>query len=329
MPRKNGRPPAFMFYAGDFLSDSKVLTMTMPQRGMYISLLASEWLEGSLLNDTRTLKAICGQHPNFEEDWEIVKQCFYEEDGRLYNKRLELERTEQSKRAEKNSKNGKLGAMKRWNKKDDSEAIAMPLPSIEKEIEIEHKKIKKDNNIKTYLEEFENEFWSAYPRRDNKKRAKDKYVQLRKSGTDKNVIINGLKSYIKQWRNAGTEREFIPMASTWLHQERFEDELISNMQTAKKLTPQKKKFEYKCIECGIEKSFDEEMYELCECGEGILEDKKHVMQELARNAAKQRAGKPGDSSLVKASTPDRSKSESGEAKDFRKMVSGLANSLGA
>ncbi len=288
MPRKNGRPPAFMFYAGDFLSDSKVLTMTMPQRGMYISLLASEWLEGSLLNDTRTLKAICGQHPNFEEDWEIGKQCFYEEDGRLYNKRLELERTQQSKRAEKNSKNGKLGAMKRWNKKDDSEAIARPLPSIEKEIEIEHKKIKKDNNIKTYLEEFENEFWSAYPRRDNKKRAKDKYVQLRKSGTDKNVIINGLK-----------------------------------------FTPQKKKFEYKCIECGIEKSFDEEMYELCECGEGILEDKKHVMQELARNAAKQRAGKPGDSSLVKASTPDRSKSESGEAKDFRKMVSGLANSLGA
>ena len=328
MPRKNGKAPAFMFYAGDFLSDLNVQIMTMAQRGIYVTLLAMEWIEGSLPSDVRTLKVLCGQHPNFEDDWASIKHCFYEEDGRLYNRRLELERGEQKKRAEKNSKNGKIGAMKRWNKKEDSGAIATPLPSneIEKEIEIEIKKPKKENKTNEYLKEFENEFWTLYPRRDNKKRAKDKYVQLRKSGTDKEIILSGLKSYIKQWRSAGTEPEFIPMASTWLHQERFEDELISNMKTAEKLVITKKSFEYMCIECGTEKTFEEESYELCDCGEGLLEDKKHVLQELARK--KNLPGKPGNAAK-QASTPDKPKTDSGEIKDFSKMINNLTSSLGA
>ena len=328
MPRKNGKAPAFMFYAGDFLSDLNVQIMTMAQRGIYVTLLAMEWIEGSLPSDVRTLKVLCGQHPNFEDDWASIKHCFYEEDSRLYNRRLELERGEQKKRAEKNSKNGKIGAMKRWNKKEDSEAIATPLPSneIEKEIEIEIKKPKKENKTNEYLKEFENEFWTLYPRRDNKKRAKDKYVQLRKSGTDKEIILGGLKNYIKQWRSAGTEPEFIPMASTWLHQERFEDELISNMKTAEKLVIAKKSFEYMCIECGTEKTFEEESYELCDCGEGLLEDKKHVLQELARK--KNLPGKPGNAAK-QASTPDKPKTDSGEIKDFSKMINNLTSSLGA
>ena len=328
MPRKNGKAPAFMFYAGDFLSDLNVQIMTMAQRGIYVTLLAMEWIEGSLPSDVRTLKVLCGQHPNFEDDWASIKHCFYEEDSRLYNRRLELERGEQKKRAEKNSKNGKIGAMKRWNKKEDSGAIATPLPSneIEKEIEIEIKKPKKENKTNEYLKEFENEFWTLYPRRDNKKRAKDKYVQLRKSGTDKEIILGGLKNYIKQWRSAGTEPEFIPMASTWLHQERFEDELISNMKTAEKLVIAKKSFEYMCIECGTEKTFEEESYELCDCGEGLLEDKKHVLQELARK--KNLPGKPGNAAK-QASTPDKPKTDSGEIKDFSKMINNLTSSLGA
>ena len=334
MPRKSGKAPAFMFYAGDFLSDLNVQIMTMAQRGIYVTLLAMEWIEGSLPSDIRTLKVLCSQHPNFEDDWTSIKHCFYEEDGRLYNRRLELERSEQKKRAEKNSKNGKMGAMKRWNKKEDSEAIATPLPSNEIENEIEIKKPRKENKTNKYLKEFENEFWTLYPRRDNKKRAKDKYVQLRKSGTDKEIILSGLKNYIKQWRSAGTEPEFIPMASTWLHQERFEDELISNMKTAEKLVIAKKSFEYMCIECGAEKTFEEESYELCDCGEGILEDKKHVLQELARR--KNTPGKPGGAAKQASAkkdgevVPTPTLPESSEqAKDFSKMINSLTNSLGA
>jgi hypothetical protein len=200
------------------------------------------------------------------------------------------------------------------------------LPSNEIENEIENKKPKKENKTNEYLKEFENEFWTLYPRRDNKKRAKDKYVQLRKTGTDKEIILNGLKNYIKQWRSAGTEPEFIPMASTWLHQERFEDELISNMKTAEKLVIAKKSFEYMCIECGAEKTFEEESYEVCDCGEGLLEDKKHVLQELARR--KHTPGKPGNAAK-QASSPDKPKNDSGEIKDFSKMLSNLTSSLGA
>ena len=328
MPRKNGKAPAFMLYASDFVSDMKVQIMNMEERGIYITLLLYQWIEDSLPTEISELKELCKNHENFEQAWKKVSKCFVEKNGKLYNPRLEVERSEQRKRAEKNSQNGKIGAMKRWNKKEDSGAIATPLPSneIEKEIEIEIKKPKKENKTNEYLKEFENEFWTLYPRRDNKKRAKDKYVQLRKSGTDKEIILGGLKNYIKQWRSAGTEPEFIPMASTWLHQERFEDELISNMKTAEKLVIAKKSFEYMCIECGAEKTFEEESYELCDCGEGILEDKKHVLQELARK--KNLPGKPGNAAK-QASTPDKPKTDSGEIKDFSKMINNLTNSLGA
>ena len=318
MPRKNGKAPAFMFYAGDFLSDLNVQIMTMAQRGIYVTLLAMEWIEGSLPSDTRTLKVLCGQHPDFENDWSAIKHCFYEENGRLYNRRLEVERAEQKKRAEKNSKNGKLGAMKRWNKKDDSEAIATPLPSNEKEKELEIKKTNKINKNKEFIQEFMEEFWNLYPNGKNKKRAMDKYVMLRKANTPKEDIINGLKSYLKHWKQSGTQAEYIPMASTWLHGEQFNDELIANTKVVQKLAPEITSFEYKCIECGIEKTFKEETYELCECGDGILEDKKHVNQELARRSAPQQQ---------KASTPDSGEEFSNQ--EFSKMINNLTNSLGA
>ena len=243
MPRKTGKSPAFPMYASDFLSDINVKLMTMRQRGIYLTLLLHQWIEDSLPANINHLKTLCENSDGFEEDWEMVKHCFSEKKGRLYNPRLEVERDSQRKRQEKNSKNGKKGALKRWH--SDSEAIATPLPSnkeIEKEVdkEVENKK----TLTKTLNKEFEEDFWSKYPRRDNKKRAKDKYVQLRKSGTEKDDILDGLNSYIKQWRTSGTEPEFIPMASTWLHQERFSDEF-------------------------------------CECGDSYYESRNMVLQEIA------------------------------------------------
>ena len=85
--KKLGKAPAFQFYASDFLSDINVTTMTMAQRGMYITLLAFEWIEGSLPTDLLKLRILCGNHPDFDNDWQIVMNCFIEKDGRLYNNR--------------------------------------------------------------------------------------------------------------------------------------------------------------------------------------------------------------------------------------------------
>ena len=277
MQNKMNKAPAFQFYAGDFLSDIDVQIMTMAQRGIYITLLAHEWIEGSLPTDTRHLNILCGKHPNFNSDWNVVKNCFYEDGGRLYNKRLEAERNNLISYRERMSNNGKKGANARWNGK------AMAKPS-NKEVE---NKVNKSKAVKekVYEDEFESDFWAIYPRRDNKKRAKDKYVKLRNGGVDKSNIINGLKAYIKQWKQAGTESEFIPMASTWLNQERYDDELISSSKVIQNLSI-KKSYDWMCIECGKEKTTEVELKtadKLCECGDGYYESKNMVMQQIAIN----------------------------------------------
>ena len=59
MPKKISKAPAFQFYASDFLSDLNVQMMTMAQRGIYITLLAMEWIEGSLPSNIQSLQILC------------------------------------------------------------------------------------------------------------------------------------------------------------------------------------------------------------------------------------------------------------------------------
>ena len=327
MPRKTGKSPSFHMYAGDFLSDMNVKLMNMTQRGIYITLLLHEWIEGSLPSNIGHLKILCDNCKDFEKHWELISRCFYEEDGKIYNPRLEEERASKLADRERKSKNGKKGAMKRWH--SDSTAIAQPSNSnkeIEIEVEKEINKNKKTTSTITLNKEFENEFWTLYPRRDNKKRANDKYVQLRKSGATKDDILNGLKGYIKQWKTSGTEPAFIPMASTWLHQERFKDELITNTESVKMLT-HKKEYKWMCKECGSEKTTQEDLtgkFSMCDCGDGYWESKNSVLQQLAieRDAkSRQTSGKTG----ADASTNDNNSSE----KDFNSLVSDLAKTFGA
>lgn len=246
MSNKIGKAPAFQFYAGDFLSDINVTTMTMAQRGIYITLLAYEWIEGSLPSDILKLRILCGNHTDFDSDWDVVSGCFFEKDGRLYNRRLESERTNMIEYRERMSANGRKGAKSRWQ--GHSKAIAEPsIIEVEEEVEV---KVKRNNDNQVFKKEFENDFWSIYPRRDNKKRAQDKFISLRKKGTSVETIINGLESYKKYWKQHGTSAEYIPMASTWLNQERFNDELLSDTKTVDRLSVKKDiEKEYMCPSC--------------------------------------------------------------------------------
>jgi len=86
------KPPAFQFYPSEFVSDFKVIMMSMEERGAYITLLSHEWLERGLPNNQDELKALCGNPENWPSIWKKVGQCFYEKKGKLFNKRLEKER---------------------------------------------------------------------------------------------------------------------------------------------------------------------------------------------------------------------------------------------
>jgi len=70
---------------------------------------------------------------------------------------------------------------------------------------------------------FEN-FWLQYPKKVGKLTAKRSWEKLSLDNQQK--ALKAIVEHRKYWVAKGTDWEFIPHASTWLNQERFEDELV-------------------------------------------------------------------------------------------------------
>ena len=70
---------------------------------------------------------------------------------------------------------------------------------------------------------FEN-FWQQYPKKVGKLTAKRSWEKLSLNNQQK--ALEAIVEHRKYWAAKGTDWEFIPHASTWLNQERFEDELV-------------------------------------------------------------------------------------------------------
>ena len=68
--------------------------------------------------------------------------------------------------------------------------------------------------------EFE-EFWSQYPLKKSKHNSKRSFFRL--TNKDKLAIKQALPLHLEYW--SGTSKQFIPYASTWLNNRRWEDEL--------------------------------------------------------------------------------------------------------
>jgi len=51
-------PPAFQFYAADWLADADVTMMTLEEEGAYIRALAFCWREGSIPADEKRLSVL-------------------------------------------------------------------------------------------------------------------------------------------------------------------------------------------------------------------------------------------------------------------------------
>jgi uncharacterized protein YdaU (DUF1376 family) len=110
-----GKAPAFQFYASDFLSDMKVATMSMEERGVYITLLSYAWLENGLPPVEQKLARLCGNPENWEAIWEVVSECFYtDDDNKLKNAKMEEIRETLTSYKQKMSEAGKKGMEARW-----------------------------------------------------------------------------------------------------------------------------------------------------------------------------------------------------------------------
>jgi hypothetical protein len=69
-----------------------------------------------------------------------------------------------------------------------------------------------------------NLFWAQYPKKVGKLTAQRSWEKLSQENQQK--ALEAIVEHRKYWTAKGTDWEFIPHASTWLNQERFEDELV-------------------------------------------------------------------------------------------------------
>jgi len=67
------------------------------------------------------------------------------------------------------------------------------------------------------------EFWKLYPRKVSKRVAQKIWERMTKD--EQEAAFEALPVHIKYWKLKETDTEFIPHASTWLNQGRWEDEL--------------------------------------------------------------------------------------------------------
>jgi uncharacterized protein YdaU (DUF1376 family) len=111
-----GKSPAFQFYPQDFLADINVAAMSMEERGCYITLLSHCWIEGCLKGGSRVLQALCNKPSNWKEIWDNISGCFYEIEGVLYHKRLDIERKKQEEWRLKSQQGGIISASIRREK---------------------------------------------------------------------------------------------------------------------------------------------------------------------------------------------------------------------
>lgn len=66
-------------------------------------------------------------------------------------------------------------------------------------------------------------FWQLYPRKIAKRAAEKSWTKL--STTEQQQALEAIPFHTRYWKARDTQQEFIPHASTWLNQGRWEDEI--------------------------------------------------------------------------------------------------------
>ena len=71
-------------------------------------------------------------------------------------------------------------------------------------------------------------FWEIYPKHQDKKKAKQKFLKLCTTEKEYKAIMDGLRNVLPVW--AKKDNKYIPMPTTWLNGERWNDEVDLHME---------------------------------------------------------------------------------------------------
>ncbi len=92
----------------------------------------------------------------------------------------------------------------------------------------EQSKVNKTKVNKTKVNTLFDLFWSEYPRKQDKAKAKKVWEKLKIDDDLFNIIINKLKEYKQSEQWLKEKGKYIPLPTTWLNGKRWEDEVYIN-----------------------------------------------------------------------------------------------------
>lgn len=227
-----GKPPAFQFYAKDFLTGT--MEMSLLEIGAYTKLLAWSWDNGPVPTDERRRAVILGvSERSLRSLWDGIACKWVSTEAGYVNARLERQRTLLAGFAERQSERGRSGADARWRKYGASikqaEAQAQRQSTRENSSAVFDLQSSKDQDRKPLAREravpsgFEN-FWRAFPKRVGKGAALKAWARLKPDPTVLAKMFDALEWQINQpgWRK--DRGQYIPHPATWLNHRGWEDE---------------------------------------------------------------------------------------------------------
>lgn len=232
------KPPAFQFYAKDWLTSKAVIAMTPTQRGYYIMLLAHAWDSdnpGELENNPNLLWRLAGAGSKKEFDKVsplVLAQFDVGVNGNLINSKLKKINLERRKFLRKQSVNGKRGGAPKGNinalkdltenpesTQNQPKTSSSSSSSSSFALEVEPKALPQET-----LTAFD-DFWSHYPKRVGKQEARKAWGKI--PGVEKHSVEIILS--VEQWKlnPQWSDPQFIPYPATFLNNKRWEDEITN------------------------------------------------------------------------------------------------------
>jgi uncharacterized protein YdaU (DUF1376 family) len=220
------KDPAFLFYSSDWLTGCQF--MSMNERGEYITLLAAQHQNGHL--DPKRLGFLLGYGWDMVSD--IVKSKFVlDENGLIYNERLEAEAEKRSQYADKQRNNGMKGGRpkKDENPKETQTITQLITQSKPKNNPTENEnenvnRVRIEDNKKVWFDVF----WEKYNKKQDSKKCLDKWLKL--SDNEINAALDKVAAYVHSTPDVTYRKN--PL--TWLNGKCWEDEIITPLQLGAK-----------------------------------------------------------------------------------------------
>ena len=202
--------------------------MSMNERGEYITLLAAQHQNGHL--DPKRLGFLLGYGWDMVSD--IVKSKFVlDENGLIYNERLEAEAEKRSQYADKQRNNGMKGGRpkKDENPKETQTITQLITQSKPKNNPTENEnenvnRVRIEDNKKVWFDVF----WEKYNKKQDSKKCLDKWLKL--SDNEINAALDKVAAYVHSTPDVTYRKN--PL--TWLNGKCWEDEIITPLQLGAK-----------------------------------------------------------------------------------------------